>query len=152
MMQFPLDFMDFLTAMNAEHVEYLVVGGWAVGFHGSPRLTGVLDVWVAVSEENAHRILKALRRFGAPGGTPLDFFLERGNVYRIGRVPMRIEIINNTSGVVFQDCYNRRVEIEIDGEKIPFIGRSDLLENKRVAARTKDAADVESLTQGGGPA
>jgi hypothetical protein len=78
----PPDFLDFLTALNAAGVEFLLVGGWAVGFHGYPRLTGDLDVWIATSPENARKAVAALLAFGAPGGTPPEFFLEPGNVFR----------------------------------------------------------------------
>ena len=145
----PPDFVDFLKALNAEGVEYLVVGGWAVGFHGYPRLTGDLDVWIAASEENAQKLLASLRRFGAPGGAPLGFFLEPGNVFRMGRVPMRIEIINRASGVSFRECYTRRVTQQVQDSSIPFISRPDLLANKRAAGRAKDLADIEGLSPPG---
>lgn len=148
MRPFPPDFLEFLKALNEAGVEYLVVGGWAVGFHGYPRLTGDLDVWVAASETNARKTLDALRRFGAPGGTPPEFFLEPGNVFRMGRVPMRIEIINQASGVSFPECYARRVETDIAGDTIAFIAREDLLANKKASGRAKDLADVEGLSAG----
>ncbi len=123
----PDDFRDFLSLLNERGVEYLVVGGWAVGVHGYPRATGDIDVRIAVSEENVDRLMDALYAFGAPADIPRGFFFERGNVFRMGRTPMKIEVVTSASGVVFGQGYDRRKEVTIGDLVIPFIGFDDLI-------------------------
>jgi len=141
----PDDFCEFLNLLNEHGVEYLVVGGWAVGIHGYPRATGDIDVWIAVSEVNVARLLEALAAFGAPGDIPSDFFFESGNVFRMGAAPMKIEILTSASGVDFAMCYQRRKVANLEDMEIPFIGLEDLIANKRASARSKDMADIENL-------
>jgi hypothetical protein len=113
--------------------------------HGYPRATGDIDVWIAVSELNVNSLLQALTSFGAPGDISGDFFFEPGNVFRMGNIPMKIEILTSVSGVEFEACYGRRKTITIDDMKITFIGLPDLIANKRASGRAKDLADLENL-------
>ncbi|MDZ4289837.1 MAG: nucleotidyltransferase [Prosthecobacter sp.] len=144
----PPDFREFLQFLNDEGVEYLLIGGWAVGVHGVIRYTQDMDVWVATSGENVQRILKALERFGfSHGEASAELFLEPGNIVRMGFPPMRIEISTQIDGVAFAECYPRRLMTDMDGIEIPVICLEDLLANKRASNRLKDQADVEALTQ-----
>lgn len=131
--------------MNEHGVEYLVVGGWAVGIHRYPRATGDIDLWIAVSEINVDRLFAALHAFGAPGDIPRDFFFRSGNVFRMGSPPMKIEILTSISGVQFQQCYDHRKTVRMGDIEIAFIGFEDLVMNKRASARAKDLADLENL-------
>jgi hypothetical protein len=152
MIRLPPDFLDLLTALNAADAKYLLVGGHAVGFHGVPRATKDIDVWVEASEENASRVMTALRAFGAPLGTLTEHDLARpGQGFRMGAPPFRIEILTEVSGVAFGDAWPRRERAEVDGVPLHVIGRADLLENKRAAARTRDLADVEALERQASP-
>ena len=140
------DFKDFLRLLNAHAVEYLLVGGYAVGCHGYPRATGDMDVWIAVSESNAQKAAIVLRDFGMPEeDVSKRLFLERDKVVRMGVPPVRIEVITGASGVDFAECYSRREVIEIDGIPVNFISLEDLKENKRASARHKDLDDLEHL-------
>ncbi|MBU0736054.1 MAG: hypothetical protein KKG10_18110, partial [Proteobacteria bacterium] len=94
------DFKDFLRLLNSHAVEYLLVGGYAVGCHGYPRATGDMDVWIAVSESNAQKAAIVLRDFGMPEeDVSKRLFLERDKVVRMGVPPVRIEVITGASGV-----------------------------------------------------
>lgn len=140
------DFKDFLRLLNSHAVEYLLVGGYAVGYHGYPRATGDMDVWIAVSESNAQKAAIVLRDFGMPEeDVSKRLFLERDKVIRMGVPPVRIEVITGASGVDFAECYSRREVIEIDGIPVNFISLEDLKENKRASARHKDLEDLEHL-------
>jgi predicted nucleotidyltransferase len=142
------NFADFLRSLNAHGVEYLVVGGYAVGYHGFVRATGDLDVFVGFSQENAGKLIAAFKDFGfdVPELIPA-VFMEPGKIVRIGVPPLRLEVMTAISGVSFEQCYGKRVEETIDGLRICFIDRESLLVNKRAAGRAKDLADVEALTK-----
>jgi len=142
------DFKEFLKLMNSADVRYLVLGGYAVNYHGHHRTTGDLDVWIAVDPQNAQRVSQVLQEFGFGASTvPASVFLEVGKVFRMGRKPVRIEILTQPSGVEFEDCYRRRISAVVDGVEIPFISLEDLKANKRAANRLKDQHDLENLPQ-----
>jgi hypothetical protein len=125
-----------------------VVGGYSVAFHGYPRYTGDLDIYVAISPRNAAALVKVFRDFGFADGAPDPAaFQQRGQILRIGREPMRLEILNEIDGVTFADCYARRTRSRLDNLVVNFIGYDDLLKNKRRANRPKDRADVAVLKQ-----
>lgn len=133
--------------LNSERVEYLVVGGYAVGFHGHPRATGDLDVWISVEVENARRMSDVLRRFGfADESVNPSIFLEPDKIVRMGKPPLRIEILTGVSGVDFRSCYDRRTTAKVDDIEISLIGLDDLRTNKRAAGRHKDHADLDELS------
>lgn len=140
------EFKEFLRLLNSVGVEYLVVGGYAVAFHGHPRSTGDLDIWIATSAENVARVRRALTEFGFSQqlvtSAPLDI---EGNVIRMGRPPLRIELLTSVSGVAFDACYRRRETQVVDEIEVTFISRTDLLANKRAAGRAQDLADLEAL-------
>ena len=142
----PQDFKEFFQSFNRHEVEYLLVGGYAVGYHGYPRATMDIDVWVASNRENARRVVAALEDFGF-GSQMLaeELFLEADQVIRMGLPPMRIEILTSISGVEFYDAYEQRIEDVLDGVPVKLISLRHLKANKVAAARTKDLADLEEL-------
>jgi predicted nucleotidyltransferase len=140
----PDDFRDFLNSLNKNDVKYLLLGGWAVGIYGAPRATADMDVFIAIDDENIDKLQKALYEFGAPT-VPNDHFKEVGKVFRMGRSPLRIEIINQASGIDFKGCYQNRKSISVDGIDISIIAIEDLLKNKKTAGREKDCADLRNL-------
>ena len=102
----PPDFKEFLQLLHDKKVEYLVVGGYAVAFHGFPRPTGDIDIWIAVSPNNAALMVEVLTAFGSGGPHLSDqLFLDVTNMVRLGVPPVKIEILNEVSGVQFPDCY-----------------------------------------------
>jgi len=143
----PTDFKKFLTLLNSGHVDYLVVGGYAVAFHGHPRATGDLDLWIATSPENVVRIRRALEEFGYSrelvASAPLDV---AGKVIRMGAPPLRIELLTSISGVDFDVCHRRRETLVVDAIEVAFISLADLRANKRAAGRAQDIADLEDLS------
>lgn len=144
--EFHPDFKDFLKLLNSSGVEYLVVGGYAVGIHGYPRATGDMDIWIAVDTSNARKAATVLREFGMPEDLVTEaLFLEKDKVIRMGVPPVRIEVITGASGVNFSECYSRREVVEIDGVHVNFICLEDLKMNKKASGRHKDLEDLEHL-------
>ncbi len=140
------DFKEFIELLNEHSVRYLVVGGYAVAFHGHPRYTKVLDVWIELSPENADKVLKALGKFGF-GSLDLkpDDFLEGDQIIQLGYPPNRIDILTTLKDLKFKDCYKARVDVEIQGLHINFIDIENLKKNKRATGRPQDLADAENL-------
>ena len=144
----PDDFKEFLKLLNAHAVDYLLIGGYAVGYHGYPRTTADLDVWVAMSTENSERLVAAFKEFGMLSdelGT--DLFMNPGNIVRMGMAPVRIGVLNEIDGVEFNDCFSRRSPVEIDGVEVNLISLADLRANKLASGRHKDLDDLEHLTE-----
>lgn len=140
------DFKEFIELLNRHKVRYLVVGGYAVAFHGYPRYTKDLDVWVESATENADNLLEALKEFGFGSmGLKLEDFLETDQIIQLGYPPNRIDILTTLKKLNFHDCYKTRVEVEIQDLKINFIDRENLKQNKRATGRPQDLADIENL-------
>lgn len=142
----PNDFKEFLKLLNASRIKYLVVGGYAVGYHGYPRATNDLDIWVAISPENAKKMVALLRKFGyAKTGLSQDLFLKKWSIVRMGVPPIRIEITTTISGVAFAHCFAQRVVDTIDGVQVNLINLQQLKINKKASGRNKDLDDLEHL-------
>jgi len=142
----PADFKEFLRLLNAHKVEYLLIGGYAVGYHGYPRATADMDIWVAVHPVNAERIVAALKEFGfdLPDLSP-ELFLREWQIIRLGAPPVRIEIATTISGVEFPECYAERIEDTLDGVPANLISLKHLKQNKKASGRHQDLADLEHL-------
>jgi hypothetical protein len=140
------DFKEFIELLNGYSVRYLVVGGYAVAFHGYPRYTKDLDIWIELSPENADNVLKALDDFGfgSLGLKPEDF-LESDQIIQLGYPPNRIDLLTTLKDITFEDCYKARVVVNIQGLKINFIDLENLKKNKRATGRPQDLADAENL-------
>ena len=140
------DLREFIALLNSHEVEYLIVGGHAVAFHGHPRYTGDIDFFVRATKANIDRLLAVLDAFGFTElGISAQDLLAPGRVVQLGHPPNRIDIMNSVSGVEFNNAWERRVETVMDDQPVNMIGWDDLLKNKRTSARRKDAADVEKL-------
>jgi len=143
------DFRDMLSAFCDQQVEFMVVGAYALAAHGLPRATGDIDLWIRCSDDNASRVWRAIANFGAPlSGLILDDLKTPGTVFQIGLPPRRIDILTAIDGVEFEDAWPERLNVELEGLKIPIIGRDHLLRNKKAAGRPKDKADVAWLENG----
>ena len=141
--QLPPDFKEFLKLLNSKNVEYLIVGGYAVGYHGYPRPTGDLDIWVSRTRDNAERTLEALQEFGF--SCPVELLQQKNQLFRMGISPFRIEILTTIDGVSFADCYAEMVHSELDGVEVNMISLPRLRENKKASGRSKDIMDLENL-------
>ena len=140
------DFKEFLQLLRSAKIEYLLVGGYAVGHYGFPRATADLDIWVANHDENASKLVEALRNFGFDlPALNKSLFQEPGHVVRMGVPPVRLEILSSIDGVDFQNCYPRRQVAEIDGVEVNIISLADLKANKRASGRHQDLNDLEKL-------
>ena len=146
MIRLPKDFKELLQLLNSKKIEYLVVGGYAVALYGYPRATGDMDIWIAISKDNAHKTVEALREFGF--STPQlkeELFLEKEKNIRMGNPPLRIEILTSIDGVEFTECYGNKKTVTIDDIDINFISLEDLKKNKKASGRYQDLADLENL-------
>lgn len=140
------DFKELLKALNDEKAKFLIVGGYAVVEYTEPRYTKDLDIWVSPERENAERIFRALKDFGAPlSGITAEDFTTPGLVYQMGRPPARIDVIMSVKGLSFETCWQRKYESEYDGVKVYFLSLEDLIANKEVVGRPQDMIDVENL-------
>jgi len=145
-MEVQQDFRDLLELFNKHKVDYLIVGAYALGFHGAPRYTGDLDVFVKPDPINAKRIMEALNEFGfgSVGLTAADFVKE-GKVVQLGVPPVRIDIMTSITGVQWEQAKSGRVESYFGDLMVRYIGRDDFIANKRALGRKKDIADLEAV-------
>jgi hypothetical protein len=143
------DFKELLSAFNAAHVRYLIVGGYAVSFHAQPRATKDLDILIGADAENSKAVYAALAKFGAPiEGLSAEDFAEPESLFRMGTPPVMVDIMPKISGVEFEQAWGRRVEVRLDNDLfVPFISRSDLLIAKLSAGRAQDLIDAEALRE-----
>jgi hypothetical protein len=148
-MEIQKDFKELFECFNANRVSYLIVGGYAMAFHGAPRFTGDIDLYVKPDPENAERILKALDMFGF-GGLDLAFedFVQPDKVVQLGVPPVRIDLVTSISGVSWEDAFKGAVNGRYGDVPVLYIGRDALVLNKRATGRNLDAADLEALGEG----
>jgi predicted nucleotidyltransferase len=139
------DFREFIGLLNSKKDRFLIVGGHAVSFHGAPRFTGDLDIWVAIDSANAARIEEVLRDFGFGKFFRSEDFSKPGYAIQLGRPPYRIDILTSIDAVEFAQAYKRRKALHADGLKLVFIGLEELLANKRATGRFQDLADAAKL-------
>jgi len=143
------DWTDLLVALLDAQARFLVVGAHAMAVHGVPRGTQDLDVWVDPAPENAERVWTALANFGAPLGSlalSRNDFVRPDTVVQLGVPPQRVDLLTTISGVPdFDAAWSGRREAAVAGRSVPFIGRAELVANKRAAGRLQDLADLEAL-------
>ena len=140
------DWLEFIASLNSHNVEYALVGGLAVAYHGQPRFTGDLDVVVRRTPENARRLITALTAFGFGGlGLTEQDFLEPGQVIQLGLPPTRIDVTTSLTGVDDVELWAGRIPDQWEGLRIWWIDRASLVRNKRATGRPKDLADLQLL-------
>ena len=148
MVKLQKDLKEFIELLNSHDVEFLVVGGHAVGFHGHPRFTADIDFWIRPSESNASRFIRVLEGFGFPDAESIRPALSREqNMLQLGVPPNRIDVLTSVSGLEFEATWQTRVPGEIDGISIFFPDLDSLLRNKRSSGRPKDLADIDALEE-----
>jgi len=140
----PREFREFLKLLVAHDSRFLIIGGYAVNAFGYVRSTGDIDIWIAGDAENQARVIRAIREFGFIG-TPDHILEEPKALARMGVPPLRIEVLKSISGVAFEDCWSRRVALEVGDFTVPMISLADLKANKKASGRAKDLADLEEL-------
>ena len=140
------DFKEFLRLLTVHQVEYLTIGGYAVSFHGYPRATMDLDIWVKMTPGNADRLQQVLGDFGfSVPALDRNLFLVEDKIIRMGTPPLRIEILTTIAGVSFEDCFTNRITAMVDGVSVNMISLADLKTNKKASGRHKDLSDLEYL-------
>jgi len=143
---FSQDFHQFVESLTEAKVDYLIVGGYAVGIHGHPRFTGDMDIWINQNQENAKRVIEAINYFGFSSlGITVDDLLVPKNVIQMGNPPLRIDILTEIDGVGFEDCFPNKKVVTIAGLQFNFISYQDLIKNKLASGRAKDLDDVSNL-------
>lgn len=145
-MEIQPDFKELLALFNAHKVEYIIVGGYALAFHGAPRTTGDIDILVKPDSQNAKRIIAALNEFGfqSLGLTPKDFENPQ-KVVQLGVPPVRIDIIASLTGVSWEEAWSGKINGLYGDIPVHYLGRLQFLSNKKAIGRKKDLADLESL-------
>lgn len=140
----PTEFREFLSLLNANQVDYLLIGGYAVIYYSAPRATGDIDFFVSADHENLVRLSACLMGFGFTV-SPQEMFVGTIKTLRIGREPLRIEVLTEISGVEFAEAFTRRREVTIDEIPVNLISEEDLKRNKRASGRLKDLMDLNTL-------
>jgi predicted nucleotidyltransferase len=148
-MTLPEDLRQLLLALNAQGVEYLVVGGWAVGFYAEPRSTKDIDLFIRSSVKNSEAVFRALAKFGAPlaGVTPADFRDSPTSVIQVGYSPARADFLQAIDGVEFDEAWEQRLEFKLEGVSVYLISAEHLVRNKERSGRLSDLADVEAIRE-----
>ncbi len=145
-MEIQKDYKELLELFNVHKVEYMIVGGFALAFHGAPRFTGDIDLLVKPDIENARRILAALKDFGFEFSNLSEAdFLKLDNVIQLGFPPVRIDIVTSISGVDWQTAAKGKIAGKYGDIEVFFIGKEEFIANKKSSGRLKDLADIESL-------
>lgn len=142
----PPDFKEFLKLLKGYNIRYLLIGGYAVGYHGYPRATNDMDIWVPLDPVTAEKITAALIEFGFD--TPQlskELFLKEGSIVRMGNAPIRIAIFTAIPGLNFEESFYQRVVDEVDGTEVNIISLEQLKINKKTSGRHKDLDDLENL-------
>lgn len=145
-MEIQQDFNDLLKLFNVHDVKYMIVGGYALAYHGHPRYTGDIDIFVKSDPENASKIMAALDEFGFGSiGIQQEDFEAPDQVIQLGVPPVRIDIVTSISGVTWEEASAYCVQGVYGETQVQFIGLKELIQNKRATGRKKDLADLESL-------
>jgi hypothetical protein len=145
-MEVQKDFKRLLELLNGHKVEYMIVGAYALAFHGAPRFTGDIDIFVHLSPENAQKILSALADFGFGSlNLTINDFQNPDSVVQLGVPPVRIDIITSITGVTWEEANKGKIKGLYGNVPVCFLGREQYIINKRATGRKKDLADLESL-------
>jgi hypothetical protein len=139
------DFKDFIEALNKNNVEYVIVGAFALAFHGHPRATGDIDIWLRPTSQNANAVLKALNDFGFGELDISEGDILSGKIIQLGHPPVRIDLITLMEGVTHEEIWDGRVSGTFGDQEVFYIGRDAFIRNKKAIGRHKDLADVELL-------
>ncbi len=145
-MAYQRDFRDLLELLNVNEVEYVIVGAHALAYHGAPRYTGDMDIYVRPTDGNAKRILNALAQFGFDSlGLKLEDFNQPDKVVQLGFPPVRIDLITSISGVTWEESYSGSISDYYGETPVRYLGKKEFVKNKRASGRLKDLADLEAI-------
>jgi len=139
------DFSDFVEALNDNNVEYVVVGSFALAFHGSPRATGDIDFWIRPTTSNAKALIKALEVFGFGALDISEEDIVSGKIIQLGFPPVRIDIITIIDGLIPEEIWETKEKGKLGPHDVFYLGKEAFIKNKRTMRRHKDLADLELL-------
>lgn len=140
------DYKELLALFNAHSVDYVIIGAYALAFHGSPRYTGDLDIYLRPDQENAGRVLSSLDAFGFGGlGVAVEDLAVPGKVVQLGYPPVRIDLVTSITGVTWEEAAAGRVAGHYGNIPVTYLGKNEMIRNKRALGRKKDEADIEAL-------
>lgn len=144
------DFREFIQALNRYNVDYLLIGGYSVILHGYNRTTGDMDIWVRKTALNYDKLTQAMNSFGLPAsmiGSQRFLNAAEYDVFTFGRPPVAIDIVTEINGVYFEEAFNNKERVEVDGLQVNLISKSDLIKTKTAVGRYKDLDDLENLSK-----
>ena len=145
-MEINQDFKDLLALFNEQEVDYIIVGGYALAFHGAPRFTGDIDLWIRPTVENAENIIQALVDFGFGSlGIDTQDLTKDDQVVQLGYPPVRVDLMTTIDGISFDSAFSSSIETYYGKIKVKMITKDDLIKNKKAVGRYKDLADIEAL-------
>ena len=145
-MEVQQDFKELLALFNAHNVDYMIVGAYALAFHGAPRYTGDLDILIHADEKNAKRIFNALNDFGfGKVGLEEADFSEPDRIIQLGVPPVRVDLITSITGVTWEEAKRYRQQGVFGNVTVYYIGKQQFIANKKALGRKKDLADIEAL-------
>ncbi len=139
------DFDQFVSALNKSKVQFLIVGSFALAFHGFPRATGDIDFWIRPTSSNANKLLNALKDFGFGELDISENDILSGKIIQLGVPPIRIDLISVLTGLTSEEVWNGRKKAKFGDHDVFYINRKNYIKNKRAIGRHKDLADLESL-------
>lgn len=145
-MKLDKDFKEFIELLNDQAVEYLIIGGYAVNFHGYPRYTKDIDIWIHPTLPNIKKLISVISNFGFDSlGLKEEDFQNPENIIQLGRAPYRIDLLTDVDGIIFEDCFQRKENFLLAGTSINFLSIQDLIKAKKTSGRAQDLADAEQL-------
>ncbi len=145
-MEFQKDFKEFLKLLNEFKVEFLIVGSYALAYHGSPRYTGDIDIFVNSDKLNAAKIINVIEKFGfSELGLKVDDFSNTSNIIQLGVAPVRIDILTSITGLTWEEAFKGSIKGSYDDESVFYLGRKEFIKNKKAVGRNKDLADIDSI-------
>ena len=142
----PKDFKEFIELLNKNHIRYIVIGGYAVVYHGYVRSTNDIDIWVDIREDNIKMLITALDEFGFSSLNINGTDFSPNQIIQLGYPPNRIDLITTPAGIDFETCYESKEQVTIDHITVNIIDLENLIKTKRASNRTRDLADIEELT------
>ena len=143
------DFEELLRLLEQNSVRYMIIGGYAVAFHGYPRFTKDIDIFFLNTADNVEKLQTSLVKFGFPkSAVPTQLFKKRGNIIQFGVVPMRIDLLNKIPGITFEEAEQHTTRGFFGNVEVSFIGKTELVKNKKASGRPQDKVDAGILGKG----
>ena len=142
----PRDFKEFIELLNKNNVRYIVIGGYAVVYHGYVRSSNDIDIWIDIREDNIKKLIKVLDEFGFSSLNIKETDFLPNQIIQLGYPPNRIDLITTPAGIEFETCYESKEQVSIDDTAVNIIDLENLIKAKKASNRTRDLADIEELT------